>query len=300
MTVDDRVALADLALGDDAREPLPVVADRDVGGAGRTAASDAPRLRDALDDPPRLGVGQGEARGAMRQAERLADLALRERDAPNHQVGVDPPDRRRHAPGRAHVAPGVGELEAQRLGWRDRVPTRRNVRLDGSVFLCHNLLANGSTEHPTMTQATIRPSISAQHSTDAGVRRGSRLFGALVAMVIAASVAIVTSPLFESFLSIGIPGATLLGWLLGPSVRTDESIDGPVMTMAILTIPLALVVFIATSASATSSVTSVLFVALYGLLYIGIPMLFVTVPCAIAWAKVVRRLARGATEVAAP
>jgi hypothetical protein len=149
-----------------------------------------------------------------------------------------------------------------------------------------------------MTQATIRPPIL-RHPTDEG-GRGSRLFGALVAMVIAASVAIVTSPLFQSFFSIGIPAATLLGWLLGPSVRRDEPIDGPVLTMAILSIPLALVVFIVTSDTPTWSVNGVLFITLYGLLYIGIPMLFVTGPCAIAWGIVVRRLARGGPSGSEP
>ena len=112
---DDRVALADLALGDDAREPLPVVADRDVGRAGGPAPPDAPRLRHPLDDPPGLGVGEREAGRPMREAERLADLALRQRHAADHQVRVDAPDRRSDAPGRAHLAPRVGELEAQRL-----------------------------------------------------------------------------------------------------------------------------------------------------------------------------------------
>ena len=65
---DDRVALADLALGDDPPEPLPVVADGEVRGAGRSAPADPPRLRDALDDAPRLGLGEGQARGAVAEA----------------------------------------------------------------------------------------------------------------------------------------------------------------------------------------------------------------------------------------
>ena len=52
----------------------------------------------------------------MRQPERLADLALGERFAAGHQVGVDAGDRRRDAPRGAHLAPGVGELEPDRLG----------------------------------------------------------------------------------------------------------------------------------------------------------------------------------------
>ena len=66
--LDDRVAFAQLPPGDDAREPLPMVTDGEVGGSGRPATPDAPRLRYALDDAPRLGVGQSKAGGAMGQA----------------------------------------------------------------------------------------------------------------------------------------------------------------------------------------------------------------------------------------
>ena len=113
---DDRVALADLPLGDHPPEPLPVVSDREIGGAGRPATADPARLRDALDDPPRFGLGEGQARGAVAEPERLADLALGERLLAGHEVGLDAGDRRGHAPGRAHVAPGLGELDADGLG----------------------------------------------------------------------------------------------------------------------------------------------------------------------------------------
>ena len=49
---DDRVAFADLPLGDHAAEPLPVITDREIGGPRRSATADPPRLRDAFDDPP--------------------------------------------------------------------------------------------------------------------------------------------------------------------------------------------------------------------------------------------------------
>ena len=113
---DDRVALADLALGDDPPEPLPVVTDREIGGPGRPAPPDAARLRDALDDPPRFGLGEGQARGAVAEPERLADLAFGERLLAGHQVGLDAGDRRGHAPGRAHLAPRLGQLDADGLG----------------------------------------------------------------------------------------------------------------------------------------------------------------------------------------
>jgi hypothetical protein len=151
-----------------------------------------------------------------------------------------------------------------------------------------------------MVQTTIRPVGREQRDAEARGRRGSRLWGALIALAIAASVAIVTSPLFGSFFAIGIPAATVLGALLGPSVRTGEPVDGPVIAMATLTIPLAEVVFVLSTPSATMSVASVLFVVTYGLMYVGIPMLIVTVPCAIAWAMAVRSLSRSGEFAAVP
>ena len=146
----DRVALANLALGDDPPEPLPVVADGEVGGAGRTAPADAAGLRDTLDDAPRLGLGQGQAGGTMAEPERLADFALGQGHLAGHQVGLDPGDRRGHAPGRPHLAPRLREIEPDRLGrpgcrdaGRTIVHRRlvvRNMRLDSSLFVAHNLL----------------------------------------------------------------------------------------------------------------------------------------------------------------
>ena len=169
---DDRVALADLALGDHPAEPLPVVTDREIGGAGRPATPDPARLRDALDDPPRFGLGEGQARGAVAEAERLADLALGERLLAGHQIGLDAGDRRGHAPGRAHVAPGLGQLDADGLGGLAggaRVGGRRgavrgvrartalgNLRLDSSVFIGHNLLCESSTFGIAMTTRRLR------------------------------------------------------------------------------------------------------------------------------------------------
>ena len=114
---DDRVALADLALGDDPPEPLPVVADREVGGrrpdrADRRAAAPGRARRSPTPRPRR---GPGWRRGGDRP-ERLADLALGQRFLAGHEVGLDAGDRRRDAPGRAHLAPRLGELEADRLG----------------------------------------------------------------------------------------------------------------------------------------------------------------------------------------
>ena len=81
---------------------------------------------DAFDDAPRLGLGEGQAGGAVGQAERLADLALRERLLAGHEIGLHPGDRRGHAPGGAHLAPRLGELESDRLR-RSRWDRRRDA-----------------------------------------------------------------------------------------------------------------------------------------------------------------------------
>ncbi len=81
----------------------------------------------------------------MRQPERLAHLALGERLLAGHEVGLDPGDRRGHAPRGAHLTPCVGQLEADRFGGRAaRAATVRILRFDSSEFLIHNLLCKSS------------------------------------------------------------------------------------------------------------------------------------------------------------
>ena len=90
----DRVALADLALGDHAGEPLPVIADGNIGRAGRAAPPDPSRLGHALEhlsDAPqrfrlvRARIGRrGVRRRAVAHSKRTTRAA---RDA--HQAGVE-------------------------------------------------------------------------------------------------------------------------------------------------------------------------------------------------------------------
>ena len=161
----DRVAFANLALGDDPAEPLPVVTDREIGGPGGSAAADPSWFRDPLDDPPRLGLGQGKARRSMAQPECLADLAFREWFLASHEICLDTGDRGRHAPCRAHVAPGFGQLDADLLrglrppGRAVRGGRARNVignlRLDSSVFIAHNLLYESSSLGRDVTMGAL-------------------------------------------------------------------------------------------------------------------------------------------------
>jgi hypothetical protein len=62
---DDRIALPGLSLGDDPTEPAPVVVDGEKRSACRSAAAHPPWLGHTLDDPPLLGLGQGQAGRAM-------------------------------------------------------------------------------------------------------------------------------------------------------------------------------------------------------------------------------------------
>src|SRR5206468_3582143 len=126
----------------------------------RPPAADPPWLRDPLDDPPRLGLAQGQARGPVRQAKRLADLALRQRLLASHEVAVHTGDRGSDPPGRAHVAPCLGQPKADLLGdggagrWSG-LPLERDGHDENAAsesagtcaltlahFRCNNVLAN--------------------------------------------------------------------------------------------------------------------------------------------------------------
>ena len=97
----------------------------------------------------------------MAQPERLADLALGQRFLACHEVGLHPGDGRRHAPRGAHLAPRLGELDADglrglaRRGRRGVVSVRiaaqaawvigSRRRQDGCVIRAHNVLCQRST-----------------------------------------------------------------------------------------------------------------------------------------------------------
>ena len=87
-------------------------------------------------------------------------------------------------------------------------------------------------------------------------------------------------------LLIGIPAATVAGWFLGPKIPPIGGLAGVVVPSTV------------TSASSSygasdplSAVTSGLALWGIGLVFVGIPMLIVTVPCGFVWAVLVRRLA---------
>jgi len=101
------------------------------------------------------------------------------------------------------------------------------------------------------------------------------------------------------FLLLGIPAATVAGWFLGPRVAADGGVAGMAIAMAVVTIATADAMLV-TSLGVTSVgaglaqglATAMLAWAL-GMVFVGIPMLAITLPCGLVWAVLVRMLARG-------
>jgi hypothetical protein len=124
---------------------------------------------------------------------------------------------------------------------------------------------------------------------------------------VAFSIAFVAGLIGLSFetpvLLIGIPAATVAGWFLGPKVPLGGGVAGVAIGMAVLTTAIAdaLVVVPTVVASAASSsvggidplgaVAGGLAFWGLGLVFVGIPILIITVPCGLVWAVLVRRLA---------
>ncbi len=134
---DNGVGLALFARGGDATEPLPMVADhapRDGGGAALAGSS---RSVSALDQPPLLALGEGQARRAVAHPERATDFGLRLRTIADEEVALDRGRGRRDAPGGPDRAPGHREGPTQLFGCRLGTRTKRATH--GSM-----LLARGS------------------------------------------------------------------------------------------------------------------------------------------------------------
>jgi len=126
----------------------------------------------------------------------------------------------------------------------------------------------------------------------------SRPVGAGVATAIAVVAAFLGFAISQSgFLGVGVPAAAIAGWFLGPSIRTGRGVVGPALGMAILTIAIADGLFIVGAAGNSVGAGADAiggFVALWsiGVVLVGIPMLILTVPCALLWAFIVRKLVR--------
>jgi hypothetical protein len=132
---------------------------------------------------------------------------------------------------------------------------------------------------------------------------GGRWTGAAVAASVAFIAALVGLGVGAPFLLIGIPAATIAGWRLGPKVRPAGGVAGMTVAMAVVTIASADALFVIAAVASTDTgllngiVPAMLWWAA-GFVVVGIPMMTVVVPCALVWAVVVQRLARGNRHVA--
>ena len=135
-------------------------------------------------------------------------------------------------------------------------------------------------------------------------RRGTRSLGALTAAMIALLAAGLALALGgDLFVLSAIPAAALVGAILGPSVWPGHSVWGAVAAMAALTVVVAdmfvlvgllvgahLASGAAANADLAATIVGLGYIGLIGLVIVGVPMLIVTTPCAIAWALIVRHL----------
>jgi hypothetical protein len=155
-----------------------------------------------------------------------------------------------------------------------------------------------------MTATTIRAATIASEPAPIAERSASRRLGGLVAVAIAAPIGIgVLAFADTTFFLAGTPAAGIAGVWLGPKIRSRSSIAVTAVSMALLTIVLAEIVVCAwaitapgldrlATADAGSLMVGTIYLAMIGLVIVGIPMLMVTVPCGLAWAWIVRRLVR--------
>jgi hypothetical protein len=153
-----------------------------------------------------------------------------------------------------------------------------------------------------MDTMTLAP--ATELSRDEAGSPARRWTGAAVAFSIAFVAGLIGLGFRAPLLLLGIPAATVAGWFLGPTVNAASGIGGLSVAMAVVTVGIAdaLVVLGGAVGSLTSSSTSGLdpltaiagavFLWVVGLVVVGIPMLVITVPCGLAWAVVVRMLAR--------
>jgi hypothetical protein len=154
-----------------------------------------------------------------------------------------------------------------------------------------------------MAMSTIRPGDVPRTSANQPLERGTRALGAVVAAAVALVPA--TAGLFLAgtlFLAIGIPAAAIAGALLGPSIRSTSANGGATVLMATLSVALGdaiVVVWLILAAGADASGlrsgaesvwSSSIHLGILGLAAVGIPMLLITIPCAIVWAVAVRSL----------
>jgi len=156
-----------------------------------------------------------------------------------------------------------------------------------------------------MTVTTIRVARVDPEALPALARRPTRGQGSAIAAVIAFAVTLVPAAFNGPalFFATGIPAAAVVGALAAPSMTDRAGTISATLVMATITIALAdAFVVVGLAAGAIASTTGTIDLPagivgmgglwLIGLVVVGVPMLILTTPCAIAWAWIVRRLPR--------
>jgi hypothetical protein len=124
---------------------------------------------------------------------------------------------------------------------------------------------------------------------DDGRSVGRPLPGAVVGGLIALVPATAALVAFDSlFLALGVPAAFAAGALVAPAVRTN-AIAEAVLAMAALTTLLGEATMVVAQPSDLPTPGSIETFAL-GLIFVGVPLAVVTVPCALAWALILQRI----------
>ena len=132
-----------------------------------------------------------------------------------------------------------------------------------------------------------------------GGPRGSRWSGAAVGFSVAFVAALIAFGFDAPFLALGIPAATIAGWMLGPQISAADGVLGMSVAMGVVTVAVAdALVVIASAAASLVFGGSLVLVAgslllwVVGFVIYGLPMMAITVPCGVIWAELVRALAR--------
>ena len=120
-----------------------------------------------------------------------------------------------------------------------------------------------------------------------GRRVPGALLGGAIALVPAAGALLL---LDNTFLLLGVPAAFVAGAALAPAVRANAMAEA-VLAMAALTTALAEVITFLVRPHELPAPADVEIFAL-GLIFVGVPMSVLTVPCALVWAVLVRRVGR--------
>jgi hypothetical protein len=131
--------------------------------------------------------------------------------------------------------------------------------------------------------------------------RASRWSGAAVGFSVAFVAALIGFGFDARFLVLGVPAATIAGWILGPKVGPADGLLGMSVAMGVVTIAVADALAVTASAALSVAYGGIgllpmiagwVFVWAAGFVIYGLPIMAVTVPCGMIWVVLVRALGR--------